>query len=430
MATISRSEWAPALHYAQGTVLGILVAVAGIAPRAAATLVFVLYLLMLAEDALARRPLPWQNLKSAVPLAAFALIAWAAVTLLWSADPRAGLEMVVYALALVVAAVYVANRLFSAEGAARRKYLRGAVIGGLVGVAYLSLELVFDTPITRFALNLAFSFLPAKHKGLTVIDGRITEVHSYYFNRHAGALALYIAPLLPLMRQYLPAKLARPTMALAAALAGIGIFLSDSATAQAAFVVGALVLAIAHFAERFARGLLFAGLGTAFLFAIPIAWALYNYGLHQAEWLPYSARSRIAIWSYNESEARKRPILGAGLRTSRALQKRLLARTKNVHELDLARRPGWHAHNVYLQSWYELGGIGALLAAIIGFVMLRRAGAFSENVRPFALAYSASAMTVAAFGWGMWQTWLMATFVTGIWLLNLAEGQRGLRSSG
>ena len=62
--------------------------------------------------------------------------------------------------------------------------------------------------------------------------------------------------------------------------------------------------------------------------------------------------------------------------------------------------------------------------------MLRRAGAFSEGVRPFALAYAASAMTVAAFGWGMWQTWLMATFVCGIWLLNLAEGQRGLRSSG
>jgi len=413
------------LHLAQGTLLATLVSVAGIAPRAASFLLFAVAALFLAEDAVAGRRPDIAALTGPAPLAGLALVGYALVTLAWSADPAAGLEMIGFASLLIVTTVYLAGRLAGAEGPLRRNYLRGAVIGGLLAVGYLSFELVFGKPITEAALNLFFDTIPAKHKGLDVVDGRIVEVFGYYFNRHAGALALYIAPLMALISRYLPPTTRRPVIAVAIILAGLAIFLSESETAKVALIAAGLVWAIARTSRRLARNLLAGAMLAAIVFALPAVWTMHHLGLQDARWLNYTARSRVQIWDYNREETLKHPVFGAGLRTTRALMKRLLARTSDPHTLDQARRPGWHAHNMYLQAWFELGAVGALLSALFGIAMIRAAGRFPAGIAPFALALAGAGMAVAAFGWGMWQTWLMSTYATAICLIYLAAGPPG-----
>ena len=85
------------------------------------------------------------------------------------------------------------------------------------------------------------------------------------------------------------------------------------------------------------------------------------------------------------------------------------------------RRLGIHAHNLYLQVWFELGAIGAALVLLLGVTLLRAVRTLARDVRPYAYAAFSTAALVAAFGWGLWQTWLLAGFGMAFILVILAK---------
>jgi O-antigen ligase len=71
-------------------------------------------------------------------------------------------------------------------------------------------------------------------------------------------------------------------------------------------------------------------------------------------------------------------------------------------------RAGSHAHNAFLQTWYELGAFGVILFVVTGSAVILSLGAIPRGAQRFALAHVAAFFAIIAFAWGMWQGWLMA----------------------
>jgi len=65
-----------------------------------------------------------------------------------------------------------------------------------------------------------------------------------------------------------------------------------------------------------------------------------------------------------------------------------------------------------LQTWYELGAVGVILPIAAGTSVFVYIGRLSVRFQPFILAHLTAFLAIAAFSWGMWQSWLMA--VTGL----------------
>ena len=62
---------------------------------------------------------------------------------------------------------------------------------------------------------------------------------------------------------------------------------------------------------------------------------------------------------------------------------------------------------MFLQSWYELGAIGALLLAIAGATVIVLMLSLPALAQPFAIGTFAAFAIDGAFAWGMWQSWFM-----------------------
>ena len=87
------------------------------------------------------------------------------------------------------------------------------------------------------------------------------------------------------------------------------------------------------------------------------------------------------------------------------------------------RTMGHHSHSLYLQTWYELGAVGALLLAIAGAVVVMLIFLLPASAQPFAAGAFATFAIVGAFAWGMWQSWFMcAAVLLAIYLRITAVG--------
>ena len=87
------------------------------------------------------------------------------------------------------------------------------------------------------------------------------------------------------------------------------------------------------------------------------------------------------------------------------------------------RTTGPHAHSLFLQVSYELGLVGAALAALAGAATALRTTSLSPEVQPFAAATFAAYGASVAFASGIWQTWLLYRIsLTLLYLLIAAHG--------
>lgn len=405
------------LWLAQATVLGAVVTFAGLAPRLLSFGFSVLLALILAEYAVNRQKLALTTFKQPVVLLAITLVGCAALSLAWSEDPVGGSGN--------VAVVVVGDRFAQVQSLCRFYYVRGACFGAWVAIGFLTVELLFDRPLSYAFVEIFPSMLSEKKKGLVIEDGQIIHVYKYVHNRGVAAIVLLFAPLIALQFDYLPQRIARWLFIPILAVSGTVVATSVSETAQIAFVVGALIFGLAIWRPKIAEGMLIIGVVAAFALAVPTSKWLHDMNLHKAPWLPQSAKSRILIWDYTQQEVRKNLLFGSGIRTARARQQALNEDKAHSKTMILDRRPGWHTHNAYLQAWFELGLFGVIIATGFRVALIRSAARLPAEISSYALATVGAGMVIAAFGWGMWQTWLLSAGVTGIALLRLAASAKG-----
>lgn len=106
------------------------------------------------------------------------------------------------------------------------------------------------------------------------------------------------------------------------------------------------------------------------------------------------------------------PFLGAGLAATRYIDE--VAKSRNPSRPDVATGAipdglNQHSHNIFLQTWHELGAIGAGILALLGFSLVAVIGRMTPTTQPFALATMTAAIAIASLSWSLISVWFMAS---------------------
>lgn len=322
---------------------------------------------------------------------------YVALTAVWTpiaADPlvKAGLV-----LSCVVATLIAKWYLLNSDGLQIYRIARGIIVGLFVSLAYLATEV-----LTNFAL-LAFAAEHSPIRISTRFEG--TAVPDFFLNKATSAAMILLWPVL-LTAWYWTKPGWRVVVVGGFVVVSVAILaVTTSQSAQAAFLLGLTGFALASFKPHRIQSLACAAWSLVVIAIVPIMMLLHALGLQQSPFLPMSFRERIAIWHATALEVFNHPWLGAGVHTDRYDS---LRRTK-VEDIT-ADHLGWHAHDLFLQVWHELGVIGAVFLLLLGLLSIRSIGKLAPVVQPFAYATFASICGIAAFGYGAWQSWLLACY--------------------
>jgi O-antigen ligase len=403
--------------YVIGWLAAIAVGIFLVGPRASpATLVLLVMAALTAGGGMPRlnRALPVPP-----PIAmALALTLWATVSIAWAQDYRAVEKSALLAAFTLVA--WLGLRALQDADTDRLVQLgRAVAISYAVCVVYLLFEQATDHAFKRALFTLLPFLRPAAKHIADTADG--LQLSDYVSNRNMAAMTLLLWPVLLLSWLGLPARLRAPLASLLFLAIAVAAAMSAHETSIIAIAASAPLLLLAAVAPRAALAIAAAGWLSLTLLIVPLAgWSFHSAEFHKAGWLPNSARQRIVIWAYAASEVPKRPLTGIGMAAAKTLDARRGPKVEVVPGTPYQWRSSPHTHNVYLQTWYELGAIGAALLCAFGLFLLGAVSRLSPTARPPALAAFVAAMVTGAFSWGMWQAWFMAAFAVTALCIALA----------
>lgn len=356
-----------------------------------------------------RGGLAWRDLlkPNGAIAALIAVAAYAAISATWAVSPQLALgkaALVFGATLFVAATIEAIGRLTDEE--VRRAGI-GFVAGALCGAVFVIIELMSDGAITRWAMNNVHAFRPERAKHVAMSRGFVKRINLSEFNQHVGILSFMLWPALLALRGIAQGRRRALLTVIYVAATAVPIAISEHDSSQIALVVAIAVFALAlKWPGRVARGLAL-GWCLGFILVLPLDFAAFNAGLHQAHWLPDSARARIIIWEYTAEQVLKRPVLGIGADQTATVKAMLKEPGEKPEGFVFRRTTGQHSHDIFLQSWYELGLIGAILVAIAGAALAIRIPLLPREAQPYAAATFAAFASIAAFAWGMWQIWLV-----------------------
>ena len=360
-----------------------------------------------------------------VPLLALAgLVCWAVLAVLWAADRTTGLGKALLLLLFTASVGSVVAIKASLPEDPLRAIARSCLIAFLLGLAFLCVEEVTGHFIKRMLFGLSPYVRPsAKHVGVTVPDGagEVFAIAAYITNRNMAALTLVLWPMLLLAWSL--AGVARRWLAVIGILAVVAVTvgLSQHDTSLLALAVAVPCALLCAWRPRIALVLVGAGWLVVTLLIVPIAdWGYRTMQLHQATWLPHTGRQRIILWGYTAEQVKRHPLLGVGTDSTKPLDARRGPQVEQPPGYVYQLRTGPHAHNVYLQAWYELGLPGAALLCAFGLALLQALSHTAMTARPFLLAAFVSAAITASLSWGLWQAWFMGAFAFAAILATLA----------
>ena len=380
-----------------GLSLLLLGPLAAMAPRGLpvwANLVTVIALVgLVRRDALGRLQ---RTLPGTAVVVAFLLLA--AVSVVWSPSPRAGVTVVEIAY-IALAALAGGAWLSSLPGVEARRLVRLFLIGVLFGIALFTVEAALDFPLHRW-----WNHVPP--------DVPIAE--SNVPKRTAALLCLLVWPAsMALDRAGL-----RPAALLLPLGYGAACLLLTSRSAMLGIGVGVAAFALAVWSPRVVRAALGTALAAAFAGVVPLVLLLDRVlNLDAAEWLFRSARHRVEIWGMAAERALTTPFLGQGIDASRALVPE--GEVSQFGSIADSLLP-LHPHNAFLQIWLELGGLGAVLALAAALLLLFGTARMERREQPFALALFAAGLAMVSTAYGIWQAWWMAGILSSGLMLRLA----------
>lgn len=341
-------------------------------------------------------------------LAAFAI--WALLSAVWAADrtEAAGKGLIVLSF---VAVVWAGQRMLAVV---RRDLLRHIGLVTLMAfgaaLAFVAQEEATGHLIKRL-LFTALPFLRPADKHLSISEAEEVAVAGYISNRNMAAIMLALWPMLLIATAVTEAPRRRLVMAVLAALAVVTLLLSKHETSIIALAASSLIFAVGLLWPRLALALVAAGWLAAVLLVVPVAkWASAEAGLHSASWLPNSARHRIVLWHYTAEQVSERPLTGVGAASTKLIDARRGPKVAPMPGTPYQWRSGPHAHNVYLQTWYEVGAVGALLLGAAGLFVVGAMTGLKRRAVPFAAAAFTTAAVMGASSWGLWQAWFLGLY--------------------
>jgi O-antigen ligase len=343
---------------------------------------------------------------------------------LWAVRPSAAVEKSALLLAATLIAFAASRAIAVLDQPQLNQAARAFAIGAFLGALFVLFELLTDGAITRLVANAGSWFKPESGKHAKILNGEVTEFKSAEFRQSTALLAFHLWPAL-LALSAVAGRARRATwIGLLVVAISAPIFLSDRMSSQLALVSSLVVFSLAYIWRRAVVRVLAALWCLGFVLILPAAFLAYKAELHVATWVPESARARIIIWEFTAERALERPWLGIGAASTPAL-KVPRGEAEQPEGFVYPRTTGAHAHNLFLQTWYELGLVGAILIAIAGALLVLRISLLPVEAQPFAAATFTVFLATVSTAWGMWQVWLVCGI--GLMLLYLLIAARQTR---
>ncbi len=255
--------------------------------------------------------------------------------------------------------------------------------------------------------------------GLEVRQALRMRFDSYIFNRPSLTLMVLLPPL---MAWFWRSVRGGVGLSLAfSALIGLAIANSDSGAAAIGLPVAVLACGATLIAPRLAVLCGKIGIVAALVLAPvagPLADRFIPASVHEHLATNHS-RDRVNIWLSFDAAIHEDPILGAGFGASTRLGETSVAERVSPERRVLLNVG--HPHNAALQIWVELGLIGAILAAAVGFLTLDAIARQPKVIRALSLGLMASAVIVAMIGHGAWQGWWASALGAAVVWLQAAK---------
>ena len=401
-----------------GTFILLATAAALVSPR---TLPFSFPIVFLAILIAAERRQKLRILRSPLgggSLLAIAFFGYAGLSGLWAQSPLVPIGHALAAGLCFAGAGVMAHALLCEP---RRNIFHigeGLWIGLFAGLAYLFVELLSHQTIKLHMYN-AFGFGPGNLRPPSFFvwkDHRLLWIAPDDLKRSIAPVTLFMWSGLLAIRGTAPWRHARWMMPLLFILAASVVFSSVHSTSKGALIGGALIFSLASWRRDWSERLLRFGWVASCLAIIPMALFLHRINLQSAPWVQSSMQHRIVAWNYTAQQTLKAPVLGIGAGMMYELFGSQVI--ENEPESYDPRLP--HAHNIYLQTWFELGVIGAAFLTLIGLAILDRIHRLGPRVAPYGQATFASATIIASSSYGMWQAWFVSMFAFAVMLFAIA----------
>jgi hypothetical protein len=328
-----------------------------------------------------------------------AFFAYCAVSWTWSVAPAQGIVLLVYHAVLIYAGLAVIYALRTETDGNLVRIAEGLWVGFLFGLIYLGFDLV--------------------SKGLLKSDHlkSIMRISPLEIARSITPVTLLLGPCLLAIAYGVRDPLRKVLMAAVVLAATFDVFISPHETSKAALVLSALVFVSARYSSTWTARSLAVAWFTLCMMIVPLSLSVYHLNLQKAGWVQPSAQARISIWNEHAKRILETPVFGAGYNMAYVARleirdvTELVAKHYSTTASKLKPYRAIHPHNVYLQVWYEMGGVGAVLFVILGFIVLRIITLLEEHQKPYILATFASGAMVLFSSYGLWQSWFGAVFV-------------------
>ena len=337
-----------------------------------------------------------------------AFLVFALLSASWAERPLAALTPVLMATVCCVACGFMVRVILKETRPNIVHIAEGVWIGLLVGLIYLLIEVLSQQAI-KLTLYNALGVRPGVLRPpafFTWTGERLVAISPDDLTRNMAVIAPLLWMALLSMRGAAPRSFSLVAGGFLFALAAAAVFLSEHETSKFALAGGTAAFLLARRSPMWGHRVLRLSWVVACLAIIPISLLLHRFNLHNTPWVQQTAQHRIIIWNHTAEQALASPIFGRGAGTMyQMLDPEPL---RKADEAWTPRVP--HAHNIYLQTWLELGAVGAALLTLIGLAVLERIRGLGRHVAPYAQATFASTSLVAASSYGMWQTWFMVMF--------------------
>lgn len=393
-----------------GSIMMIAVAAALVSARTVAFTFWITFVgFFIAALARGSIDLKWSRGPVALSLTVFLL--YALLSAAWAAWPLVPLEKASVALCVALASLFLVEQIRTETVPNLMHMGEGVFFGLLVGGLYLVVELLSDQAI---AISV-YRWLGVRPQDLTreffTWDGAyLVAISREHLNRNMTDAVLFLWPAVMAMQGVWQRRRRCIAVALLVSLVVVIVMWSDHASSQLALIAGFATFAIARLSPRWSARIVMLAWLTLCLAAVPLALVAYRLDLHHAPWLQGSARHRIIIWHFTAERTLQRPLFGVGANMTYVLGPQLEKDDPASSSAPGKRTLSIHSHSIYVQTWFELGLVGAVLLASVGQAILGAIRRLASPLQSYGLATFATAAAMAAVSYGMWQAWFVASF--------------------
>lgn len=340
---------------------------------------------------------------------ALLFLLWAAISLMWSANPSGGTVKMLLFAGLLAMCLGTSEGIRTADTRLLQAIVTGFMAGMALSAAYIFIETISARKLGRFLLSHLTFLVPGDHKHIKVLRAGVVQVSDANINRSTAVFCLLLWPAILAAARLTEQRRRWFYMTIFGLTGTVLMVWSRHQSSQVALAVSALVLGIAFLSPFFTRRLMAAGWISILVLIVPLSLLAFKYELHLKPWLFHTAQARVIMWNCTAERVLEHPIAGVGIDATKTLDRAREAEKVVPKGFATAPETRAHPHNAYLQIWYELGLVGACLIGWFGLRMIASSTKLPEPMQPFALAQMTSIAAVIASSYGFWQTWLQAS---------------------